>query len=474
MTAKRTLAEHSPALIRYWHSTKNLPIDPETVSYGSKFVAVWTCDFGHEYSSPVNTRTSKATGCPVCSNRLIVAGINDLPTLRPDLMKRWDSDLNLEVDPTTLSVSSRTLVWWTCDSDTRHRWHAMVQTLSRGGNCGVCHGVQVQPGVNDLASMFPTVAADWHPSLNGDLLPTEVTSSSHRRVWWKCAIDSRHEYDAMVYNRTGQNSGCPICNGKTVLSGVTDFATTHPQLLSEWDFQKNDSFSPQDFTAGSHKRAWWKCSKGHGWQASIKDRVRGRQCPFCVNKWIIAGENDLATLNPELVDEWDLDSNLPLTPTSVGPGSNRRIAWVCRVIPEHKWRASPTSRTSAKATGCPNCAKYGFSPSKPGILYFIENPGLRARKIGITNVDAKTDRIGSFAANGWQVVCLVQKVDGQVVADVELALFRWLRDELKIPVYLGKVDMLNMTGSTETFASDEGPTNEEIVRKIHEFMELFD
>lgn len=471
MPGKRTLAEHAPSLVPYWHSTKNLPLSPETVSFGSKFVAVWICDFGHEYRSPVNTKTSKSTGCPVCSNRLIVAGINDLPTLRPDVMKRWAWDLNGDVDPAGLSVFSRRSVWWTCDSDSRHRWFAQIQVQSRGANCAVCHGAQVQSGVNDLLSVAPSVAAEWHPSLNGDVLPSDVTSSSNRRVWWRCPLDSRHVYEAMIYNRTGRNSGCPFCDGKMVLPGVNDFATTHPRFLPEWDFQKNHLFGPQELTAGSSKMAWWKCFKGHEWRASVKDRVRGRQCPYCVNKWIIAGENDLASLNPELLDEWDTESNLPLTPTSVGPGSNRRVSWICRENPEHKWRATPTSRTSLKATGCPTCAKYGFSPSNPGLLYFIENSELRARKVGITNVNAKTDRVGAFVVNGWQVVFSIKDDNGQKIADAELALFRWLRHELKIPAYLGKSEMVNMAGNTETFASDEGPSNREVIQKIHEILE---
>jgi hypothetical protein len=325
-------------------------------------------------------------------------------------------------------------------------------------------------GVNDLASNFPNLASEWNSIKNGTLLPSQISSSSHKKVWWQCPLDGKHEYKAIISNRSSRNSGCPVCDGKLVLVGVNDFAASNPQLLHEWDFEKNDSFSPQDFTAGSHKRAWWKCEKGHGWQAAIKDRVRGRKCPYCVNKWIIAGENDLATLNPELVDEWDLEANLPLTPTSVGPGSNRRISWVCSVNPEHKWRAAPTSRTSAKATGCPTCAKYGFSPSAPGILYFIENRELRARKIGITNSKAKTDRLGSFILNGWTVLLSVSNNDGQKVADAEFMLFRWLRQELKLPVYLGKADMANMTGNTETFASDSGPANQEIIQKIREIL----
>jgi len=466
----RSLALVRPDLVRRWHPTKNLPLTPATVSYGSKKKVFWTCDNDHEYVSSVNLKTSKNTDCPVCSNRLILAGVNDFQTLRPDLIERWAWDLNGALSPVGLSLHSRQKAWWTCPSDARHRWQAQIQLVTRGAVCAVCHGAQVQSGVNDLASLFPKIAEEWHSSKNNGLLPNQITASSHKRVWWQCPVNESHEYQASVSNRSGRNSGCPVCDGKLVLPGINDFGTANPELLVEWDSDLNKDFVPSQFSLGSHKLAFWKCSKNHSWKASIKDRIRGRGCPFCANKSIAEGENDLATTNPELLIEWDLVANHPLSPLSIGAGSSRKVSWVCRNDPRHKWRASPSGRTSTRASGCPSCAKYGFSPSRPGVLYFIENRELRARKIGVTNTDAKTDRVGAFIDNGWHLLISIPQDDGQVVLDAEFALFRWLRHELSIPVFLGKVDMANMSGSTETFSSDAGPTNQEVIQKIHEVL----
>ena len=44
-------------------------------------------------------------------------------------------------------------------------------------------------GINDLASKRPDLAIDWHPTLNGDLLPTQVALNYSKTVWWKCLPD---------------------------------------------------------------------------------------------------------------------------------------------------------------------------------------------------------------------------------------------------------------------------------------------
>ena len=59
----------------------------------------------------------------------------------------------------------------------------------------------VQKGFNDLAAKAPDVAAQWHPTLNGNLTPEMVTPGSHRRVWWQCPLG--HTWKAFVYSRTG-------------------------------------------------------------------------------------------------------------------------------------------------------------------------------------------------------------------------------------------------------------------------------
>lgn len=72
----------------------------------------------------------------------------------------------------------------------------------------------VQKGFNELAAKAPDVAAQWHPTLNGNLTPEMVTPGSHRRVWWQCPLG--HTWKAFVYSRTGaQRCGCAGTAGKS-------------------------------------------------------------------------------------------------------------------------------------------------------------------------------------------------------------------------------------------------------------------
>ena len=52
------------------------------------------------------------------------------------------------------------------------------------------------------------------------------------------------------------------------------------ELTAEWNWEKNIDADPKHLTVGSHKKVWWKCNKGHEWQAIIKDRNSGKGCPY--------------------------------------------------------------------------------------------------------------------------------------------------------------------------------------------------
>lgn len=56
---------------------------------------------------------------------------------------------------------------------------------------------------------------------------------------------------------------------------------TNPELLSEWDYEKNIDIKPEEVTYGSKRKVWWKCSEGHSWDARVFLRVRGSGCPEC-------------------------------------------------------------------------------------------------------------------------------------------------------------------------------------------------
>jgi len=132
------------------------------------------------------------------------------------------------------------------------------------------------------------------------------------------------------------------------------YVIDNAELMAEWNWEKNNElgFDPETLTLGSHTKAWWKCSKGHEWQAAVNSRNSGRGCPVCAGKTVIPGYNDLASKNPELAKEWHPTKNGTLTPYNVTFKSNKKVWWHCKN--GHEWQAKILSR--AYGSGCPFCA----------------------------------------------------------------------------------------------------------------------
>lgn len=127
-------------------------------------------------------------------------------------------------------------------------------------------------------------------------------------------------------------------------------AAMHPELVREWS-DKNLPLTPDKITYGSNKIVWWKAACGHEWQTSVKARSKGENCPICSGARVIEGINDLATLKPELAQEWSEKNEIK--PTEVSIGSHKKVMWKCRH--GHEWGASVKSRT-INGTGCPYCS----------------------------------------------------------------------------------------------------------------------
>ena len=222
-----------------------------------------------------------------------------------------------------------------------------------------------------LAETHPEIAKQWHPTKNGPLKPSEITTFSHKKVWWKCDRFDDHEWYSIVANRTKNNTGCAVCAGK-IITRKNCFAVTHPEIAKQWHPTKNGDLTPFDFLAGSHRKVWWKCNKGddHEWLTDINHRTRGRKCPYCSgNK--VSKTNSLKTINPELAKEWHPTKNDTLTPNDITSGSEKKVWWKCEKGDDHEWIASVKNRS--KGSGCSICRGLKVVPSNS--LMTI-NPGL--------------------------------------------------------------------------------------------------
>lgn len=577
------LATVNPVLAKEWHPTKNENLNPEDITSGSSKEVWWLCPKGHPYSMVVNQRTKRGYGCPYCSGHRVLKGINDLATTNPDLAKEWNYDKNIDLTPCDVTAGSRKKVWWLCEKGHAYE-QLIIKRTNRGYSCPYCSGYKALRGFNDLATVNPRLAKEWHPTKNADLTPFDVTAGSGKRVWWVCPVG--HEYQATIHDRNSDDTQCPICNAKNqtsfpeqailyyvkklypdavnrykeifehsmeldvyipsirlgiefdgaawhnsatqlkrekkkyticqkrhitlirikentdqewndvadvvyyipkvrtyselegviraildsidrnsnmwtrknpyylhsavtvdlerdradilnylneiknsladlrpdvvrcwdfskngnlvpgmftvssnqvmwwkcpdcghewqcsinsmtrpgrygcakcsksrrgttytkqVATRVGSLAETMPDLAKEWHPTKNGALSPNDISAGHFKTVWWLCPQcGYEWEASPNNRKRGSGCPCCSGRVPKSGVNDLATLYPGLMEEWDFQKNVDLNPSQLLPGSGKRTWWKCSQC-GHEWEAVIASRT--KGHGCPKCAK---------------------------------------------------------------------------------------------------------------------
>ena len=209
--------------------------------------------------------------------------------------------------------------------------------------------MKVLKGYNDLEAVRPELAREWDFEKNGDLKPDEIVAYSAKKVWWKCRR-CNNSWQSTPNQRA--RTSCPYCCNHVKIKGFNDFESQHPELMSEWDFEKNKSISPSQFASGSEKRVWWKCDKGHSWMAAINSRANGECCPYCANKKVLAGYNDFLTLYPELRYEWDYEKNAGCNPERYTAGSTKKFWWTCRDC-GFSWTTSIYMRT--KGHSCPKC-----------------------------------------------------------------------------------------------------------------------
>lgn len=266
-----------------------------------------------------------------------------------ELKSQWHPSLNLPLTPETLTAVSKP-VWWL--GECGHSWQSSYLDKSRGYGCSYCAGKKILIGFNDLESQLPELAKEWHPTLNGDLLPSQVSSkSSSKKVWWQCKLG--HKWDAKPLHRAN-GSGCPFCAGSKILAGFNDMATTNPQLASEWHPTKNLPVTPSEISASNPKTYWWICpDKGHEWQTQASDRNRRKtSCYYCSDFKVLVGYNDLNTTRPDLAQEWHPTKNGADTPSGVSANKSVKAWWLCNL--GHEWESSVSNRN--KGSGCPTCS----------------------------------------------------------------------------------------------------------------------
>lgn len=343
-------------LVDEWYSDEN-GADISIITHSTKTIVKWKCRYcNNVWEAPVKARTSCNHQCPKCcrvqgrkKQLLAVAESgNNLLISNPELAKEWHPTKNGELTPSMVTPFSNKKVWWY--GKCNHEWEASINSRNKGINCPYCSNKKVLVGFNDLQFCNPRLAKEWHPTLNGDLTPEQVTPKSGKVVWWKCS-NCGYEWQKEIHT-VAKGWHCPNCSR-------TRFYENHPDLVAEWDYEKNSDIDIKSLTEHNGKKVWWICKTcGNSYQAKIADRVYGSGCRKCLDKKTSIRRStpkngkDLLSVHPDIAAEWNYDKN-EKNPSEYTYASAEIVWWKC---PKgHEWKAAINNRTISNS-GCPYCS----------------------------------------------------------------------------------------------------------------------
>jgi very-short-patch-repair endonuclease len=261
-----SLAERNPDLAKEWHPTKNLPLTPETVSFGSGKEIWWLCDktcpqgCKHEWKTAVGNRNNLGSGCPFCSqNSKNLCIHTSIITTHPEIAKEWHPTKNGDLKASDFGANSNKVVWWLCSTPCSkgciHEWESRIGHRTQGVGCPYCSYPQKKLCIHtSLEYTHPEVAKQWHPTKNEDKKPSQFTPGSGQKVWWLCKKNNNHEWKATIDHRT-KNRSCPYCSYSTE-SILLDFLKKYYQDIItqlKLDSCKNKTHLPFDFFIPSIK-----------------------------------------------------------------------------------------------------------------------------------------------------------------------------------------------------------------------------
>lgn len=389
-----------------WEENNKLGLNPSTVTCGSGKKAFWICKNGHSWQASIDNR-NKGRGCPYCANKLVLKGFNDLATINPELAKEWNYDKNGNLKPDMVTANSNKKVWWKCKKG--HEWQATIANRNRGTGCPDC-AKELQTSFPEQAiyfyvkKLFPdAINGDNHLGMELDIyIPSKKVALEYDGAFWHknrkrdekkvklCKENNiflirvkENENSEIIENENIKLISCDNSDeglkkaiilvvqflGKNInvdlnsdrVAIYTSFIygqkqqslqVLNPKLAEEWNYEKNRGLKPDMVKVSSGKKVWWKCKKGHEWQATIASRNKGSGCSICANQQVLKGYNDLATINSKLAKEWNYEKNVDL-PDMFTANSHKKVWWKCEQ--GHEWQATIGSRN--RGNGCPTCAK---------------------------------------------------------------------------------------------------------------------
>lgn len=352
---EKSIAFLNPALASQLHPSKNNGITSDQISPGSGLIINWQCPINSKHIWPTKVaHRSNGSGCPFCTNmvskenqRLFAELSHVLKDFKIGLEVKLSARLNVDIILSEIKVA----IEW--DSlhfhiDSYERDLKKTALIKKAGyTCIRLRHSSLPWKIQDDCLVIPhrdeikidhvkkilKEVAKKSPNL---LTNPEFSSYMERKSWIAPDPTLSNDYQKRL----------PI-SGRAL-------AEAFPLHGKFWHPQKNGKLLPSEVYGTSHQEVFWQCLENpeHEWEAKISTFTsRDPSCSYCQKRKVSEGYN-LAVVHPHLLIEWAQDLNQGVDPSSLSPGTGRKVMWRCKE--GHCWSASVHNR--AKGNGCPYCS----------------------------------------------------------------------------------------------------------------------
>lgn len=345
-TGNNDLTITNPKLAAEWSPNNAKPANE--VGEWQVYEAYWICpECGSEYRCEVRNRSVGDDSCPVCTNKRVEKGINDLATTEPDIAALLSPNNERKAD--TLMRSFSMGAEWICPTCGGEYPRRICEKAPDDSDCPYCHGTKVLTGYNDLATTDPDLATLY--SSKNDKPASMVQKDWNKYVYWECP-ECHYVYARKLNEKAPYNSDCPACNHVKTVQGVNTLQAEFPEIAKH--LSPNNDFTADEILSTSFRSVKWICPTcGGEYFAPVKDMIKGLvECPYCNNQRPLAGFNTLKALYPEIAKE--MSPNNEKGPDDVLPTSAYFAEWTCSKC-GYTYKASVKDRVNL-GNLCPACA----------------------------------------------------------------------------------------------------------------------
>jgi hypothetical protein len=350
ITKSNCLATLNPELAKEWHPSKNGKLTPNDIGIGSSKKVWWMCKKGHEWKTNLDHR-KRGHGCPLCRNASSAPELRifcELKTIFPTTQHRVIIDgheVDILIPELQIGIEYDGVYW--------HR-NKKAQDIAK--NKGLKDKVLLirvrEKGLpllsqNDIELKTVDISIAIIKKILRSILKQRQIESQETKVKINEYLKNSDWIASESFNK--------LFAARDHIDFKESISFLSPDIAREWHPSKNDPLLPEYFSPGSSRIVWWKCPLGedHEWQSTISNRTMGKGCPICSNRKVVES-NCLATLNPDLANEWHPTKNGNHTPYDVTPVSFKKVWWKCPKGDDHEWQTAIVSRTNG--TGCPICS----------------------------------------------------------------------------------------------------------------------